>query len=567
MDLEESLSLEDDVSVVHDIGEKCIAGKILAPKKLNFTGVNNILSSAWQVKGNFKISNWGDNIFTVVFDREEDAVRILDNGPWTVMGNTVVVQKWNIKKPLNEVCFDYCIFWLQIHNLPVSKRSSENIRRIAELAGRVIEIEKLEATELLIHRFVRVKILVDVRRPLKRGFRLLDEAESYSWVPFKYERLGNFCFACGRLGHEKNFCKELEVVAGEMEGFGIWMRGESVRRRTFSKEVVDDYQQWRKGKVEEGARARQVATARVSDKEMCSDQNTTLILSAKSVDDGTEEAVQGLVGQLSTEGGIGQVLIHKEAMCLSKAGKEFAVSTVLGNTKCSKLDENNVSGPLFVSEGPKFSFCKGSGLPVGKCGSPSWMTNTLSPVDPVITKQDYFVTEPSEGESDTEVSENSPALMNPGLSLGTSTEVGITGRLQSSKSNIHTDSGLASKFHHLSIRKRNSDAVGFDRGGKILRSEEGKLKLYVNEEVNSLEPCFTSKEISKEKDSDIPQGTRVHRRRKWKLEARKTEISRRIADGETLEAAGKLKAQLKNSAQGNMIGISLCPTLHYMIRE
>ncbi|KAM7466546.1 hypothetical protein LguiB_014108 [Lonicera macranthoides] len=163
MDLEESLSLEDDVSVVHDIGEKCIAGKILAPKKLNFTGVNNILSSAWQVKGNFKISNWGDNIFTVVFDREEDAVRILDNGPWTVMGNTVVVQKWNIKKPLNE-------------------------------------------------------------------------------------------------------------------------------------EVVDDYQQWRKGKVEEGARARQVATARVSDKEMCSDQNTTLILSAKSVDDGTEEAVQGLVG-------------------------------------------------------------------------------------------------------------------------------------------------------------------------------------------------------------------------------------------------------------------------------
>lgn len=93
MDSEEILSLDDDDSVVLNLGGKCIAGKILALKKMNITGVSNIQSSAWQVRKNFKISNRGDNTFTTVFDREEDASRVLGIGPWMVIGNTVVMHE------------------------------------------------------------------------------------------------------------------------------------------------------------------------------------------------------------------------------------------------------------------------------------------------------------------------------------------------------------------------------------------------------------------------------------------------------------------------------------------
>lgn len=142
MEAEDSLVLEDDISVVTNTDGKCIAGKILAPKKLNVTGVNNILINSWPTKVNFKISNLGDNIFTVIFELKGDAKKLLEEGPWSVIGYTVVTQEWDIKKPIGEVCFEYCYFWLLIHNLPVARRSSINVMKIAELAGRVIEIEK-----------------------------------------------------------------------------------------------------------------------------------------------------------------------------------------------------------------------------------------------------------------------------------------------------------------------------------------------------------------------------------------------------------------------------------------
>lgn len=49
--------------------------------------------------------------------------------------------------------------------------------------------------------FCRIKVMVKIHKPLRRGTFIIDEDQNKTWVPFKYERLPVFCFDCARMGH------------------------------------------------------------------------------------------------------------------------------------------------------------------------------------------------------------------------------------------------------------------------------------------------------------------------------------------------------------------------------
>lgn len=42
---------------------------------------------------------------------------------------------------------------------------------------------------------------LDVQQPLRRGIFVSTSNQGRVWVLFKYERLLNFCFGCGCMGH------------------------------------------------------------------------------------------------------------------------------------------------------------------------------------------------------------------------------------------------------------------------------------------------------------------------------------------------------------------------------
>lgn len=54
--------------------------------------------------------------------------------------------------------------------------------------------------------FMRVRVSVDVSRPLCRG-KKVSFYENEGWVSFQYERLPNLCFWCGLLSHDDKDCK------------------------------------------------------------------------------------------------------------------------------------------------------------------------------------------------------------------------------------------------------------------------------------------------------------------------------------------------------------------------
>ncbi|KAL2895390.1 Intracisternal A-particle Gag-related polyprotein [Bienertia sinuspersici] len=85
-----------------------------------------------------------------------------------------------------------------------------------------------------LERYIRMKVTIDIRKPLRRGLKIATGKNTSKWVDIEYERVGEFCYFCDRLGHIDRDCsfnvgeegKTNEIVYR----YGPWMRASPLKR-------------------------------------------------------------------------------------------------------------------------------------------------------------------------------------------------------------------------------------------------------------------------------------------------------------------------------------------------
>lgn len=84
-------------------------------------------------------------------------------------------------------------------------------RSRATCLGEMLEYDPKNTSGFL-RTFMRLRVLIDVRRPLLRTKKIRKEGGLPVMVTFKYEKLGSFCYLCGLLGHNNDLCPQLLTI-------------------------------------------------------------------------------------------------------------------------------------------------------------------------------------------------------------------------------------------------------------------------------------------------------------------------------------------------------------------
>ncbi|KAI9075959.1 hypothetical protein K1719_042081 [Acacia pycnantha] len=208
---------------------RTLVGRLETDKNLNRGIVISMIKKGWGLDRDMEVHEMtNNNAFLFRFSSQAYYNRILKGRPWSILGALLNLQHWDEFMVFHEVNFGWCPFWIQFHGLPHIAFDNDNAVKLGNAVGRVMLYESPKLDGKLSRTFIRTRTLVNIQEPLIPGFWVPRPQREPIWVMIKYERLQNYCYDCGRIGHEARNCKypaastdeeDTEGKAGN--GFGI----------------------------------------------------------------------------------------------------------------------------------------------------------------------------------------------------------------------------------------------------------------------------------------------------------------------------------------------------------
>ncbi|KAH9726543.1 CCHC-type domain-containing protein [Citrus sinensis] len=208
----------------------CLVGRFLTDKVINFPAMKNTMASLWRPGKGVYIKDLSPTLFLFQFFHEVDVKRVLDSGPWTFDQHILLVKRLEENEQPSNVPLYFTSFWIQIYNLPIGFMSTKILKDIGNYIGTFLESNEHNLMGVW-RNYMRIRVSIDVRKPLKRRMKLKKAGGDWIWVDFKYERLNIFCFICGFLGHTEKQCPQLyECPPGEIvKAYCHWMKAPNRR--------------------------------------------------------------------------------------------------------------------------------------------------------------------------------------------------------------------------------------------------------------------------------------------------------------------------------------------------
>ena len=195
----------EEVSIQREFWSSCAIGFILDYKKISVNHLQQIINSAWRIRGSVSVVGRESYYYIIHFEDLEDLTHICNEGPWAVDGALLMLERWRPNLILSHLQLNYISVWVQLHGLPLEYQYPELAEKMGQMMG---ILEKVDWEDRLPRNicFMHIKVKIDPWLPVFSGFMLRLDDGSRVWIQCRYERIHKLCNRCGLIGHTRGQC-------------------------------------------------------------------------------------------------------------------------------------------------------------------------------------------------------------------------------------------------------------------------------------------------------------------------------------------------------------------------
>uniref|UniRef100_A0A803QS68 CCHC-type domain-containing protein n=1 Tax=Cannabis sativa TaxID=3483 RepID=A0A803QS68_CANSA len=208
----------------------CLVGRFLSNRIVDFEKMQNILASLWQPGIGMFVKQVDNNRFLFQFYHEVDIKRVIDGSPWTYDRMQLIIERLPVGGDPKTLTLNTLDIWIQMHDVQPGCMTEATIKGLGNAIGKFLESDPKNFIGVW-REYLRMRITIDITKPLRRRLKLTKDDGTWFWVNFKYERAPTFCFICGIIGHTERFCSKLfhQSVDTVVKPYGEFMRAQPQR--------------------------------------------------------------------------------------------------------------------------------------------------------------------------------------------------------------------------------------------------------------------------------------------------------------------------------------------------
>ncbi|XP_051201869.1 uncharacterized protein [Lolium perenne] len=176
---------------------------------------------SWGFATKWSIRPVGENVFILQLSCLGDWNMAMLEGPWIFHQQGVMLEPYDGIADPKSVVLNRIHAWVQVRGIPPLFRKDGIVREMAACIGEVLSVDLYALGESGTS-FVRVRVKLDIRKPLTRVVGLHPEGSERMTFQLPYEKLPKFCEVCGVFGHGDLECGD-GVHDERSKQYGSWM--------------------------------------------------------------------------------------------------------------------------------------------------------------------------------------------------------------------------------------------------------------------------------------------------------------------------------------------------------
>lgn len=122
------------------------------------------------------------------FKDQSDKNGVVANRPWNFDKSLILVKEFKGQQQVKSSIMNQTSFWVRVFDLPLMARNEYTNNLVGMVLGKVEEVD-IEHEAIEWGEYMRIRVCLNITKPLLRGKRMNLGLTKSIWVRFTYERL------------------------------------------------------------------------------------------------------------------------------------------------------------------------------------------------------------------------------------------------------------------------------------------------------------------------------------------------------------------------------------------